>query len=215
MSLFGSTKTRMVGAEESLPGRATRPYTVTNKHAVKGTPLEGPFPEGLQTIYFGLGCFWGAERKFWQLPGVYTTSVGYIGGHTPNPTYDEVCTGRTAHTEAVAVTYDPATTSLDDLLATFWEVHDPTSGFRQGNDIGTQYRSAVYWTTDEQRAAVEASRDRYQKALTAEGLDTITTEIAPAQDRPYFLAEDHHQQYLYKNPHGYDCHSSAGVRYPR
>ena len=213
--LFGSVKSRMIQPDEALAGRAERPYDVPAVHAVLGTPLEGPVPEGYEEIYFGLGCFWGAERKFWQVPGVWTTSVGYQGGFTPHATYEEVCTGRTGHTEAVRVVYDPAQVSVEDLLKVFWTIHDPTQGFRQAGDVGTQYRSAVYWTTEAQRDAAERTRATYQAAIDEVGYGSITTEVAPADDsRPYYAAEAYHQQYLYKNPHGYDCHSSTGVAYP-
>ncbi|HTY73777.1 MAG TPA: peptide-methionine (S)-S-oxide reductase MsrA [Actinomycetes bacterium] len=212
--LYGRVKTRMIEPDEALAGRAEPTYAVPTLHAVLGTPIAGPVPAGYEEIFFGLGCFWGAERKFWQVPGVWTTAVGYQGGYTPNPTYDEVCTGRTAHTEAVRVVFDPAKVSLEDLLEVFWTIHDPTQGFRQANDVGTQYRSAVYWTTPEQREVVERTRATYQKAIDGYGYGTITTEVAPAAERPFYYAEDYHQQYLYKNPHGYDCHSSTGVPYP-
>jgi peptide-methionine (S)-S-oxide reductase len=162
--------------------------------------------------FFGMGCFWGAERRFWQLPGVYTTAVGYQGGATPNPTYQETCTGLTGHTEAVRVVYDPAVVSYNDLLKVFWETHDPTQGFRQGNDLGSQYRSALYWTNDEQREAAEQSRQRYQKALDTAGLGAITTELLEAPR--FYYAEDYHQQYLAKVPNGYDCHANTGIAYP-
>jgi len=174
--------------------------------------LKPPFAEGLEQIVLGLGCFWGAERKFWELPGVYTTAAGYAGGYTPNPTYEEVCSGRTGHTEAVLVVFDPAQVSLDDVLRTFWEAHDPTQGMRQGNDVGTQYRSAIYYAGDAQRAAAEASRDRYQAALRAAGHGEITTEIAPAG--PFYYAADYHQQYLAKNPNGYCGIGGTGVSCP-
>jgi peptide-methionine (S)-S-oxide reductase len=161
---------------------------------------------------FGLGCFWGAEEIFWQMPGVYTTAVGYAGGYTPNPTYEEVCSGRTGHTEAVLVVYDPTVVTFEELLITFWQIHDPTQGMRQGNDIGSQYRSAVYLTDDDQRAIVEATRDRYADAVRAAGYGEITTEIAPLRD--FYYAEPYHQQYLAKNPHGYRCHAATGVAYP-
>src|ERR671912_1429215 len=182
----------MVMPTEALPGREQPAFSVPEKHAVLGTPLEPPFPEGTSTVVFGLGCFWGAERLFWQLDGVYTTAVGYAGGYTPNRTYEEVCSGSTGHTEAVLVVFDPANVSLDDVLRPFWEGHDPTQGMRQGNDVGTQYRSAVYYASEEQRAAIEASRDRYQASLTAAGLGEITTEIAAAG--PFYYAEGYHQQ---------------------
>ena len=178
-----------------------------------GTPLQGPFPPGLETAIFGLGCFWGAEQIFWNLPGVYSTAAAYAGGFTPNPTYEEVCSGKTGHAEVVQVVYDPAKISYDDLLKVFWESHDPTQGMRQGNDMGTQYRSAIYTTTPEQQAAAEMSRDAYDAALRSAGFGPITTEIAPAG--PIYLAEDYHQQYLHKVPNGYCPHTSTGVGCPR
>jgi peptide-methionine (S)-S-oxide reductase len=169
-------------------------------------------PDGMAEAFFGMGCFWGAERRFWQLPGVYTTAVGYQGGQTPNPTYDETCTGLTGHTEAVRVVYDPAVVSYGDLLRVFWETHDPTQGFRQGNDWGSQYRSALYWTSEAQREAAEKSRAVYQEALSKAGLGAITTELLPAPR--FFYAEESHQQYLAKVPNGYDCHANTGIAYP-
>jgi peptide-methionine (S)-S-oxide reductase len=210
--IFGRVTSRLPDATQALPGRPLRSYDVPSTHAVLRTPLEGPVPAGHAELFLGTGCFWGAERKLWQLPGVWTTSVGYQGGSTPNPTYDEVCTGRTGHTEVTRVVYDPSVLTHGDLLRWFWENHDPTQGFRQGNDVGTQYRSAIYLTDDEQRAAAEATRKQYQDALDARGYDPITTEILDAPD--YYVAEGYHQQYLYKNPNGYDCHSSTGVRFP-
>jgi peptide-methionine (S)-S-oxide reductase len=204
-------KTSMIAPEDALPGRDT-PLPVSGSHAVLGTPLAPPFPEGIEVAYFGLGCFWGAERAFWTLPGVYTTAVGYQGGYTPNPTYEETCTGRTGHTEAVLVAYDPAKISYEDLLRTFWEGHDPTQGMRQGNDVGSQYRSAIYTTTEAQATAAAASRERYQAALTAAGRGEITTELAPAG--PFFYAEDYHQQYLHKVPGGYCGLGGTGVSCP-
>ena len=201
----------MPTAAEALPGRAT-PMPVPARHFVNGNPLAGPFPAGLRQAVFALGCFWGAERKFWQLAGVYTTAVGYLAGHTPNPTYEEVCSGRTGHTEAVLVVYDPARITYHDLLRTFWEAHDPTQGMRQGNDVGTTYRSAIYWLNEGQRAEAEASREAYQAALTAAGRGTITTEIVPAG--PYYFAEDYHQGYLAKNPAGYCGIGGTGVVCP-
>ncbi|HUB96106.1 MAG TPA: peptide-methionine (S)-S-oxide reductase MsrA [Stellaceae bacterium] len=198
-------------AADALPGRAQR-MRVPEKHYVNGNRLEPPFPEGLETAYFALGCFWGAERCFWQVPGVYTTAVGYQGGHTPNPTYEEVCSGRTGHTEAVLVVFDPKRVTYESLLKTFWESHDPTQGMRQGNDVGTQYRSAVYWTTPEQKRAAEASRDAYTGALNHAGYEAITTEIAEA--KPFYYAEDYHQQYLAKNPMGYCGLGGTGVTCP-
>jgi peptide-methionine (S)-S-oxide reductase len=210
MALFGS-KTKMVDATEALPGRDT-PMPVPQRHEVLGTPLQPPFPDGLEQAVFGLGCFWGAERAFWELDGVYTTAVGYAGGHTPNPTYEEVCSGRTGHTEAVLVVFDPARVSYEQVLKHFWESHDPTQGMRQGNDVGTQYRSAIYWTSDAQRDAAFASRDMFQQSLDAAGYGTITTEIAEAG--PFFYAEDYHQQYLAKNPGGYCGLGGTGVSCP-
>jgi peptide-methionine (S)-S-oxide reductase len=218
--LFGaSAKNRMVVPTDAMPGRAAPTFTVPATHAVLGTPLAGPWPEGVEVLYLGMGCFWGAEKKLWQIPGVYSTAVGYQGGYTPNPTYEEVCTGRTGHAENVLVAYDPSVVSTYDVLKVFWENHDPTQGYRQGNDIGTQYRSAVYFTTDEQRAIVEQTAASYAAELERRGFDPITTEIAPVtvdgeQARPFYYAEEYHQQYLYKVPHGYDCHASTGVDLP-
>ena len=198
-------------AEQCLPGRAIK-MPVPKEHYVNGHSLEGPYPEGLELAQFGLGCFWGAERIFWQAPGVWTTAVGYSGGHTPNPTYEEVCSGRTGHTEAVLVVYDPKVTSYDALLKLFWESHDPSQGMRQGNDVGTQYRSAIYTYTPEQRRVAEASRDRFQKELNAAGYGEITTEIKDAP--PFYFAEDYHQQYLAKSPFGYCGLGGTGVSCP-
>ena len=208
MALFTSHKTSMPAREEALPGREMA-MRVSDRHFVNGAPLLGPFPAGLKQAIFGLGCFWGAERKFWQLPGVYTTAVGYAGGYTKNPTYEEVCSGRTGHTEAVLVVFDPKKIRYDDLLRTFWESHDPTQGMRQGNDVGTQYRSAIYVFDDEQRRAAEASRDRYQAALAKQGYPQISTEIREAP--PFYYAEGYHQQYLAKNPGGYCGLGGTGV----
>jgi peptide-methionine (S)-S-oxide reductase len=210
--LFGRTRPAMPEANRTLPGRTEAAFAVPERHAVLGTPLAGPVPQGMAEAFFGMGCFWGAERRFWQLAGVYTTAVGYQGGSTPNPTYDETCTGLTGHTEAVRVVYDPAVISYDELLRVFWETHDPTQGFRQGNDLGTQYRSALYWTSEVQRAAAEASRTRYQTALTAAGLGAITTDLMAAPT--FYYAEAYHQQYLAKVPNGYDCHANTGIPYP-
>ena len=207
--MFTSHKTTMPAADQALPGREAK-MPVADRHAVNGTPLEGPFPAGLEQAIFGLGCFWGAERKFWQKPGVYTTAVGYAGGFTKNPTYEQVCSGRTGHAEVVLVVFDPGKISYDELLKTFWENHDPTQGMRQGNDVGTQYRSTIYVTSDAQRAAAEASRDRYEAALEAEGFRPITTEIKDAP--PFYYAEDYHQQYLAKNPNGYCGIGGTGVK---
>jgi peptide-methionine (S)-S-oxide reductase len=205
-------KSEMVAPEDALPGRS-EPLRVTNRHAVNGAPLQGPFPEGSEVAYFGLGCFWGAERAFWQTPGVISTAVGYQGGATPNPTYDEVCSGATGHTEAVQVVFDPQQISYPELLKVFWEGHDPTQGMAQGNDVGTQYRSAIYTTSDTQKAAAEASRDRYGEALGRSGHGAaITTEIAEAG--PFYYAEDYHQQYLHKVPNGYCGLGGTGVSCP-
>lgn len=209
--MFGRAKTELPRAEDALPGRSV-PLPVPDRHAVLGTSLHGPFAEGLQVAVFGLGCFWGAERTFWQTPGVHSTAAGYTGGHTPNPTYEEVCSGRTGHAESVRVVFDPVAVSYSELLKIFWESHDPTQGMRQGNDMGTQYRSAIYVSSKEQEAAALASRDRYQQALREAGFGAITTEIAPAG--PFYLAEDHHQQYLHKVPGGYCGHGETGVACP-
>ena len=197
--------------KDALPGRDDR-MPVPPAHGVNGHPLQPPFPAGLAHAMFGMGCFWGAERKFWQLPGVYTTAVGYAAGHTPNPTYREVCSGMTGHTEAVLVVYDPKVIRYEDLLKAFWEDHNPTQGMRQGNDIGTQYRSGIYYDGEEQRRAAEASRDAYQRQLTAAGYGAITTEILPAPE--FYYAEDYHQQYLSKNPNGYCGLGGTGVSCP-
>jgi peptide-methionine (S)-S-oxide reductase len=210
--MFLRRKSEMIAPAEALPGRDT-PIPADDRHAVLGTPLTPPFPEGIEVAYFGLGCFWGAERAFWQTDGVYTTAVGYQGGFTPNPTYEEVCSGRTGHTEAVLVAFDPAKLSYEQLLKVFWEGHDPTQGMRQGNDVGTQYRSAIYTTSDAQAETARASAARYQQALAAAGHDEqISTEIAPAQ--PFYYAEDYHQQYLHKQPGGYCGLGGTGVSCP-
>lgn len=210
---FSSRTHEMISPDQALPGRDT-PMPHAPAHAVLGTPLVPPFPDGLEVAYVGMGCFWGAERIFWQLDGVHTTAAGYMGGYTPNPTYEETCTGRTGHTEAVAVVYDPATVSYETLLKHFWENHDPTQVNGQGNDRGTQYRSAIYTTTPKQARVAEESRDRYQASLTAAGFGPIATEIRPADDAgEFFLAEDHHQQYLHKNPGGYCNHGFCQVGY--
>ena len=206
-------KTQMPGADEALPGRDT-PMALSNRHYVNGNPIQPPFPDGLEPAIFGLGCFWGAERRFWQLPGVFSTAVGYAGGLTPNPTYDEVCSGLTGHNEVVLVIFDPKRCGYEALLEAFWEGHDPTQGMRQGNDVGTQYRSGIYCTNDAQLATATASRSRYQQALKAAGNQgEITTEIIPAPT--FYYAEDYHQQYLAKNPGGYCGHGGCGVSYPR
>jgi peptide-methionine (S)-S-oxide reductase len=208
---FSRHKSEIPTPDQALAGR-DEPMPVPATHFVKGTPLQGPFPEGLEQAVFGLGCFWGAERKFWELPGVYTTAAGYAGGITPNANYQEVCSGQTGHAEVVLVVFDPKQVSFDDLLRIFWEAHDPTQGMRQGNDVGTQYRSAIYFTSDAQRDAAIASRDRYQEALKASGHGEITTEIATAG--PFYYAEDYHQQYLAKNPNGYCGIGGTGVSCP-
>ncbi len=204
----------MPTADSALQGRANRPFPLAERHLVLDAPLvTDDVPAGYEVAVFGLGCFWGAEEVFWQVPGVWSTSVGYAGGLTPHPTYEEVCSGRTGHTEAVRVVYDPAQVSYADLVTAFLEVHDPTQGMRQGNDVGTQYRSAVYYTSPEQEAIARDLLTRYQPALSAAGYGEITTEVAPAP--AYYYAEDYHQQYLVKNPHGYRCHSATGVKVPR
>ena len=208
--LFSRTKTTMVTPAEALPGR-DEPVKVPAAHFVNGNPLTPPFPQGYQQAMFGLGCFWGAERMFWQREGVYTTAAGYAGGYTPNPSYEEVCTAQTGHAEVVLVVYDPSVVTYEDLLAIFWEQHDPTTPMRQGNDVGTQYRSAIYVFDAEQRAIAEASRDTYQAKLDASGFGRITTEITDAG--PFFYAEDYHQQYLAKNPRGYCNHGFCQVAY--
>jgi peptide-methionine (S)-S-oxide reductase len=209
--LFTRKQAEMVDADSALPGRAQE-IPVPARHEVLGTPLKGPFPEGVDTAVFGMGCFWGAERIFWEAPGVYTTAVGYAGGFTPNPTYEEVCSGRTGHTEAVLVAFTVEQASFEDMLKLFWEGHDPTQGMRQGNDAGTQYRSALYWHGETQRAAAETSRETYQARLNEQGYGEITTEIAQAG--PFYYAEDYHQQYLAKNPNGYCGLGGTGVSCP-
>ncbi|MCD4525513.1 peptide-methionine (S)-S-oxide reductase MsrA [Nocardioides sp. cx-173] len=210
---FSRTKTELVDAEEALPGRSERNFPLAEKHLVLGTPLvTDEAPAGYEVAIFGLGCFWGAEEVYWQLPGVWSTSVGYAGGHTPHPSYEEVCSGRTAHTEAVRVVYDPARISYADLVKRFFEVHDPTQGMRQGNDVGTQYRSAIYFTTPEQEAVAKELTEVYGAELARRGLGEITTEVREAPT--YYYAEDAHQQYLAKNPNGYRCHANTGVKFP-
>ncbi|MEY2454045.1 MAG: peptide-methionine (S)-S-oxide reductase [Acidimicrobiaceae bacterium] len=205
-------KVQMISEDDALPGHDHRLFSVPTQHFVNFHELEPPFPDGLEQAIFGLGCFWGAERKFWETPGVYSTAVGYAGGHSPNPTYEEVCSGRTGHTEAVLVVYDPAKVSYDQLLKVFWESHDPTQGMRQGNDVGTQYRSAIYTFTPEQRAAAEASKTMFEARLRDAGYGEITTEIA---DTPaFYYAEDYHQQYLAKVPNGYCGLGGTGVSCP-
>jgi len=212
MGLFTPRKKlTMPAPEEALPGRS-EPIPTAERHFVNGKPLKGPYPDGIETIVFGMGCFWGAERLFWQIPGVYVTAVGYAAGHTPNPTYEEVCSGMTGHNEVVLVAYDPQQVSLNKLLKVFWESHDPTQVMRQGNDVGTQYRSGIYTTTPEQTETAEASREAYADALKARGLGPVATEIAPADE--FYFAEDYHQQYLAKNPAGYCGIRGTGVAYP-
>ena len=203
-------KAEMPTADRALPGRAKPAFAVPQRHFVLGTPLEPPFPDGFGQAIFGMGCFWGAERKFWEADGVYTTAVGYAGGFTPNPTYEEVCSGRTGHNEVVLVAYDPKQTSYDKLLQVFWENHDPTQGNRQGNDVGTQYRSAIYTTSDGQLEAATRTRESFGPRLAQRGFDEITTEVLPAG--PFYFAEDYHQQYLYKNPNGYCGVGGTGVK---
>ncbi len=205
------SKLKVPSKEESLPGRASR-MEVPDHHFVNGAPLVGPFPHGMQTAVFGLGCFWGAERKFWQTPGVFSTAVGYAGGHTPNPTYREVCSGRTGHNEVVLVVFDPNKVSYEELVRVFFESHDPTQGMRQGNDVGTQYRSGIYVADEEQRRVAEAARAAYQRKLREAGFDEITTEIRDAG--PFYYAEEYHQQYLAKNPGGYCGLGGTGVSCP-
>ena len=204
-------KLRIPSAEEALPGR-DRPVAVPARHYVNGAPLVGPFAEGLETAIVGMGCFWGAERMFWQTPGVVSTAVGYAGGHTPNPTYEEVCSGRTGHTEVVLVVFDPQVISYEGVLRVFWEGHDPTQGMRQGNDIGTQYRSAIYTTSPAQLEVAQRTKEVFQRRLDEAGFGPITTEIAPAG--PFYYAEDYHQQYLGKNPNGYCGIGGTGVSCP-
>ncbi len=211
MGFFSDTKTKMPSKDEALPGRAEK-IPVASRHAVLGTPMEEPWPAGAQVAMFGMGCFWGAERKFWKLEGVISTQVGYAAGYTANPSYREVCSGRTGHNEVVRVVFDPTKVSYETLLKTFWENHDPTQGMRQGNDVGTQYRSGIYVYGPEQRALAEASRDAYQAKLRAAGYDAITTEILDAP--PFYYAEDYHQQYLHKVPDGYCGLGGTGVACP-
>ena len=210
--LFSRAKTEMITAERALPGRDAYAFTVPQTHFVNGRPIQPPFPTGLATAVFGLGCFWGAERDFWQIDGVWTTAVGYAGGFTPYPTYDEVCSGLTGHAEVVLAVFDPAATSYDKLLAMFFEAHDPTQGMRQGHDVGTQYRSAIYVADDAQRAIAESAKSAYSKRLQAAGLTVATTEIAAAG--LFYYAEDYHQQYLAKNPDGYCGLGGTGVSCP-
>ena len=214
MGLFSRPST-LPTPSEALPGRATRPFAISPTHAVLGNPVEGPFPAGLQVAVFGLGCFWGAERKFWQTPGVWTTSAGYAGGVTANPTYEEVCSGATGHAEVVQVVFDPKVISYPELLKVFWESHDPTQGMRQGNDHGTQYRSAIYVSDDAQLAAALESKATYEASLRAAGYGAVTTEIRPLSEAgPFYYAEDYHQQYLHKVPNGYCGLGGTGVSCP-
>ncbi|MEU9098306.1 peptide-methionine (S)-S-oxide reductase MsrA [Streptomyces sp. NPDC048361] len=210
--IFGRRPPELPTPEQALKGRPEPEFTLPSRHTVLGNPLGGPYPENLEVADFGMGCFWGAERKFWQTEGVWTTLVGYQGGSTVNPAYEEVCSGLTGHTEAVRVVYDPAVVPYEQLLKVFWENHDPTQGFRQGNDVGTQYRSAIYTHTPAQEATAQASREAYQKVLTGAGHGTITTELLPAEGRPFFAAEPYHQQYLDKNPAGYCGIGGTGVK---
>jgi peptide-methionine (S)-S-oxide reductase len=210
--MFGRKNPVMITAEEALPGRTDQTMPVPSEHFELGTALVGPWPEGSETLVVGMGCFWGAERKFWQAPGVHSTNVGYAGGFTPNPSYEEVCSGMTGHTEVVMVVWDTSRTTLEEMLRIFWENHDPTQGMRQGNDVGTQYRSAIYFANEAQRTAAETSRDRFQEKLTAAGYGPITTEIAALGD--YFYAEPYHQQYLGKVPNGYCGLGGTGVSCP-
>jgi peptide-methionine (S)-S-oxide reductase len=208
--IFSAKKTVMPHPAEALPGRKS-PMPITNRHFVNGNPITPPFPNHLQQALFGMGCFWGAERKFWQCPTIFSTAVGYSGGHTPNPTYDELCTGLTGHNEVVQVVYEPSLVPYSELLRLFWESHNPTQGFRQGNDVGTQYRSGIYTYTDEQLAAALASREHYQNKLSGAGFGPITTEIMPAST--FYYAEDYHQQYLAKEPQGYCGLGGLGIKF--
>ena len=210
--LFSRTKTQMISPERALPGRDHYGFEVPDTHYVTGRPMKAPFPQGYQQAVFGLGCFWGAEEIFWQLPGVWTTAVGYAGGVTAHPDYEEVCSGLTGHTEAVLVVYDPDQISYESLVARFFEVHDPTQGMRQGNDVGTQYRSAIYYTDDAQREIAERAVKVFSESLAELGYGEVTTEVAPLGD--FYYAEDYHQQYLAKYPNGYRCHSTTGVSFP-
>jgi peptide-methionine (S)-S-oxide reductase len=209
MTMLNADKTQMVSAEDALPGRSEPAFSVPETHAVLGTPLKPPFPDGIEVAYFALGCFWGAERLFWELDGVYSTAVGYQNGITPNPTYEEVCSGKTGQAEAVMVAYDPKKVSYEDLLKVFFEEHDPTQGMRQGNDVGTQYRSGIYFAGDAQKATAERVRDAYEADLRSAGKEAVTTEVEPAG--PFYYAEDYHQQYLHKVPNGYCGLKGTGV----
>jgi peptide-methionine (S)-S-oxide reductase len=207
-------KTHLVTPDDALAGSDTPLFELATTHLVLGTSMLPPFPAGSAQLYVGMGCFWGAEKKFWRLPGVITTAAGYQGGVTKNPTYEQVCSGRTGHAENVLVVYNPELVSTYDVLKVFWENHDPTQGYRQGNDVGTQYRSTLYWTDDAQGELVVRSRDAFDEMIRAKGYGEVTTELAPAADLPFWYAEPHHQQYLYSNPGGYDCHSSTGLTLP-
>jgi peptide-methionine (S)-S-oxide reductase len=213
-NIFGFSRPSMVTADEALTGRDIRPFAVGDSHLVLGGPLLGPWPDEVEVIYLAMGCFWGAERKYWKLPGVVGTAVGYMGGFTQNPTYEEVCSGRTGHTETVMVAYDPAVVDTYDILKVFWENHDPTQGFRQGNDVGTQYRSAIFWTTQAQGDLAASTCKAYDAVLTRLGFESVTTEIAPASEFTFYPAEGYHQQYLARNPNGYDCHAHTGIDLP-
>ncbi len=204
----------MITPGSALPGRDSRPMAVSAQNAVLGSPLEGPWPEGSSVIYLGAGCYWGVEEIYWQTPGVVNTSVGFMGGFTTHPTYEETCTDLTGHTETTLVVYDLDIISTRKILKIFWENHDPTQGYRQGNDVGTQYRSAIFWTTTEQEQIVKETARAYETVLVTNGLDPITTQLAPASAFTYYLAQDSHQQYLYKNPHGYRCHANTGIAFP-
>ena len=210
--LFSRAKSQMIDRESALAGHQDYPFTVPATHYVNGHPIRPPFPDGMATAVFGSGCFWGVEEIFWQVPGVYSTAVGYAGGYSPHPTYEEVCSGRTGHTEAVLVVYDPAVVSYRSLVETFFETHDPTQGMRQGNDVGTQYRSAIYYSADAERDVAEAAAKAYSVPLEQRGYGPVTTEIAPLDH--FYYAEDYHQQYLAKNPFGYRCHESTGIPFP-
>ena len=212
--MFGKKATTLPEPGHELPGRDTRPWQL-GPHVVLGTPvITDEVPDGLEVAIFGLGCFWGAEEIYWQLPGVWSTSVGYAGGSTPHPTYEEVCTGRTGHTEAIRIVFDPTQISYADLVKQFFEVHDPTQGMRQGNDVGTQYRSAIYFTSPEQEKTARELTQRYGDEIGSRGYGAITTEIRPASETEYYYAEDVHQQYLAKNPYGYRCHANTGIKFP-
>jgi peptide-methionine (S)-S-oxide reductase len=212
--VFNRHKTQIVEPEQALPGRTSRTFALAERHRVLDAPLvTDSIPDGLEVAVFGLGCFWGAEEIYWRLPGVWSTSVGYAGGSTPNPSYEEVCSGRTGHTEAVRIVFDPAVVPYADLVRAFYEVHDPTQGMRQGNDVGTQYRSAIYFLSNQQETTAREITAAYEPVLERAGYGAITTEIKPAP--VYYYAEDYHQQYLFKNPNGYRCHSATGIKVPR